>query len=160
MHSLVHAKQVCRRNTRPTGADIQRFGQLNEFQTRRIRGTKEYGNLNLDPSGSARLDRFIPATILQLFGADVHWYSTRELVQNKQVACQFVGRPRNATSFIISELEGMNRLLTNEKEKRLEQSAQDFPKSANGTHLPLTARQGSGTMASHPWEKIFHRPRG
>jgi hypothetical protein len=55
MYDLVRPKNMCARNTRARGADVQRFCELNEVDTRRVRTANENRHLKPDPLRAAAL---------------------------------------------------------------------------------------------------------
>jgi hypothetical protein len=55
LNKLVYAQRVSRRDTSTKRADIQRLGELNELNSRRIRSPQENWHLQPDPRRSALL---------------------------------------------------------------------------------------------------------
>ena len=84
-------KHVRGRNACSASAYIERFRQLNEFRTGRVRASQEDGHLKSNTRMRPRLRGVHALSAIQLLQREVHEDSTLELVQSKQVECQCGG---------------------------------------------------------------------
>lgn len=82
---LILSKQMRRSNARATSAYVQRFCQLNKFDTRRIRTAQKNGDLEPNTRVRARLGCLYAVCGIHLLQSEVHADSTQALVQRSRL---------------------------------------------------------------------------